>query len=495
MVVRSLLIGVVVLVMRLLTFPRTPWDAAEMHFPFAKMVAISIAASVITAVALVFAYERMLSGEGFQLPAVSGDKAPGTRCPEAGTASTIAALLFSCSAAVLVHAPTARLDALSWMFVALALVFLHTPALLGVLTAGAIICQPSMAVSGLTLLIAAMFLVLRDPRERVLAAVAFVVTALPFATIPQNIELAGPLNILRFTLHPWGSKIVALPLLVCVMAGIRPLARRWNPAIEVLLWFAFVHVAVGIALIDPAEGARWAVPSLMFTALVAAMGLRALHATGIGAAILVALSVWYAFPILRDRVTKPSPAIETVRAIPPGVVVLHDRDTAAFAKGMPLDEGLRRYVDEPDVRLMHLARLFPGPDGDSYGKLTNNKYRHLALIPIVDRYAPLRGVHGVERNEAGESWRWLEQEAELRVPRGRSVAIVELRLPASSPIEANDIQINATHVTVRRGQSVIAHVPLEQPILLFRAARAFDLQAPDTRRVAVQLITVRSAPQ
>jgi hypothetical protein len=400
----------------------------------------------------------------------------------------IAPLLFSFSAAVLVHAPTARLDSLSWMFIALALLFLDKPALLGVLTALAVICQPSMVISGLTLLIAAMFLVLHDPRERVLAAVAFGVTSLPFARIPENIALLGPLNIVRFTLHPWGSKVVALPLLVCVAAGIRPLMRRWNPSLEVLLWFGFVHTAVGIALIDPAEGARWAVPALMFTALVAAMGLHALRATWIGAAVLVALSVWYAFPILRDRVTGPSPAIETVRAIPQDAVVLHDGDTAAFAKGMPLDEGLRKYVDDRSVRLLHLTRSADPPPGDAYGKLTNNKYRRLLLLPIVDRYAPLRGVYGVERNAKGESWRWLEQEAELRVPRDSPVAHLELRLPPWSPIEANGVQINATRVTVRRGRSVIASVPLEGPVLLIRAERAFDLTPPDTRRVAVQWV-------
>jgi len=463
---RAILIAVLVLAVRLLTFPRTPWDAAEMHFPFGKMVGISIAASVIAAVALFFAYERMV---------------------ESNNAAVVAALLFSCSAAVLVHAPTARLDALSWMFVALALLCLDIPALLGIFAAAAIVCQPSMVISGLALLIAAMFLVLRDPRDRVLAAVAFIVTALPFARIPETIDLAGPLSIVRFTLHPWGSKIVALPLLVCVLAGLRPLARKWNPSVEVLLWFAVVHVAVGIALIDPAEGARWTVPSLMFTALVAAMGLQALRVTWIGAGILVALSVWYAFPILRDRVTKPSPAMAAARAIPADVIVLHDRETAAFAKGFPLDEGLRRFVDEPDVRLLHFAHLFPKADVDAYGKLTNNKYRHVALFPIVDRYAPMRGVFGLER-DATDSWRWLEPEAEVRVPRRSSMAEVELRLPASAPIELNDIQINATLVTVRRGQTVTAHVPLEQPILLIRATRAFDL--PDTRRVAVQLLRV-----
>jgi hypothetical protein len=45
-------------------------------------------------------------------------------------------------------------------------------------------------------------------------------------------------------------------------------------------------------------------------------------------------------------------------------------------------------------------------------------------------------------------------------------------------------------VIVPRGQTVEVHVPLEQPLLLFRAARSYPLRAPDTRRVAVQLLRI-----
>ena len=177
---------------------------------------------------------------------------------------------------------------------------------------------------------------------------------------------------------------------------------------------------------------------------------------------------------------------------------MQDRETAAYAKGIPLDEGLRRHVDD-EVPLLHFAygnsnepgaRVFSRPDNDAYGKLTRNAYRQVSLIPIAQRYAPLHGVFGIERNEAGESWRWLEREAEVRVPRGRAMARVTLRLPKDAPFATNDVQINATHVTVRRGESVVAHVPLEQPLMLIRAARVYRLAAPDTRRVAVQLVGI-----
>ena len=89
---RAYAIGALVLLARVLTFPRTPWDADELRFDFRFMVAISIAASVVTAVAFAKAY-----------------------CDD------MAALLFSFSAAALVHGAAGRLDAASWMFVTLAL--------------------------------------------------------------------------------------------------------------------------------------------------------------------------------------------------------------------------------------------------------------------------------------------------------------------------------------------------------------------------------------
>ena len=464
MVWRPYLIGVLVLLARVATLPRTPWDAAELRFPFAAMVAVSVVASVVTAIAIAM------------------------RDP-------LASVVFSFSAAVLVHAPAARLDALAWMFIALALISLRKPVLLGAFAGAALACG---MVSALAAFFAALLLVVTERRDRVIAAIAFVIVVLPFVTIPETLP-APAFSITRFTLHPWGSKLVFLPVLVACAAGIRSLVAKWTAELEVLFWFAVIHVAIGIAFVDPAEGVRYAVPSLIFTAFVAAEGLRTLRVHWIGAAAIAALSVWYAYPVLRDRVTRPSPPVEAARAIPEGVLVLVDRESAPFAKsGVPLDEGLRSHVDD-DVPLLHFsigasnepgARVFSREDHDAYGKLTRNAYRRVSLAPVEHRFAPLRGVFGIERNEAGESWRWLEREAEVRVPRGRAMARVTLRLPADARLETNEIQINATRATVRRGETIEVPVPLEQPLLLFRASRAYDLAPPDTRRVAVQLVRI-----
>lgn len=463
-----LVVGGVVLVARLLTLPRTPWDAVEMRFPFAAMVAISVTASVIAAVAMAMAF---------------GDAMP--------------ALLFSFAAGVMAHVPSARLDALSWMFVALALLWIERPVLLGVCAAAAVVCQPQMAISGVALLLAALLLVVKEKRGRLLAALAFVVVLLPFATVPENLSPAGPLNVFRFTLHPWGSKFVALPLLACVAAGIRPLMRKsWDHKREVLMWFAFVHVAFGVALFHPGDGVRYAVPSLMFTALVASEGLRALRGSWIGVVALCALSVWYVWPILHDRVTRPSPPVEAARTIPRNVIVLSDPETAAFARGLPLEEGMRRYIDDGDVRLIHFAHgrskapgaiTFSRDEHDAYGKLTRNAYRHVSLIPIADRFVALHGVYGLERNESGETWRWLEREAEIRLPKEGGAVVAELRLPAESPIAFNDVRVNEVMLRVPRGQTISVRLASSSH-LSFRSAFAFDLSQPDTRRVAVQLL-------
>lgn len=464
---QPLLIGVLVLLTRVATLPRTPWDAAELRFPFFAMVALSVVASAATAMAIAM------------------------RDP-------LASLLFSFSAAVLVHAPAARLDALAWLFLALALLSLRKPVLLGAFTAAAAACG---IVSALAMFLAALMLTVPARRDRFFATIAFVIVLLPFVTIPETLPTPPAFSIVRFTLHPWGSKFVALPVLIAVAAGIRPLVREWTAELEVLMWFAVIHAAIGIALIDPADGVRYAVPSLLFTAFVAAEGLRALRVQWVGAAAIAALSVWYAWPILRDRVTRPSPPVAAARAIPRGVVVLADRETAAFAREgvLLIDEGLRRHVDDT-VPLLHFAhgnsnepgaRVFARDDHDAYGKLTRNAYRRVSLVPVSDRFVPLRGMFGIERNEAGESWRWLEREAEVRVPRGRAMVRVTLRLPEDAPIAGNEIAINATRVTVRRGESVEVFVPLEQPLLLFRAARAYDLAPPDTRHVAVQVLRIR----
>lgn len=468
------------LAVRLLTFPRTPWEPEELRFPFAAMVAVSIVASVVTAVALARAFDDALG-----------------------------AVLFSLAAGVVVHAPMARMDALAWMFVAVAVWSCglrvadseggavtrnsQIATLFGALSGAVAACKPAFLLSALALLFAALFLVFRERRERVLAGIAFAAVALPFMVVPEDVSGVAGWNVVRFTLHPWGSKLVFVPLLAAVVAGIRPVMRAWNAKLEVLMWFALVHVATGVAAVKPADGVRWAAPSLMFTALVAAAGLRAMRIGWIGGAALCALSLWYAYPILRDRVTRPSVIVQALAAIPKDAAVLHDEATA-FAGGMPYDAGVQRFLDHP--RLLHVAavrshapgaRVFARGEHDAYGKLTTNVYGAVSLIPVPHPWFPMYGVGGVERGAAGESWRWLQKEAAIGVPAGRGPVTVTLRLPADAPLEANEVRVNGMPVRVRRGETVEAQVGAGKAVEL-RGSRAFPLGDGE---VAVQLLGAR----
>ena len=436
------IIGGVVLAARLLTLPRTPWDADELTHPFALMVAVSVAASVMTAVLLAW------------------------REP-------VAALLFSLSAAVMVHAPAARLDAPAWMFLAGSWLCLGAQAagprlnrrdagvaMFGALLAAAVACQPAMTISATAMLVAALVLVFRERRERMLAVLAFVIVVAPFVAVPDALMLPADFSIARFTLHPWGSKFVALPLLIAVAAGIRPLVGRWTAELEVLMWFTLVHVAVGIALVDPRDGVRFVVPALILPAIAAAEGLKTLRVRWVGAAVIMALSVAYAFPLLRERVMQPSPLAQAIQAKRPGMQIIDGRS------------------DEPG------AMVFSRSDTDQWGKLTRNTYRHASLVPVsgLARYG--HGVYGVERNEAGESWRWLARHAELDV---REPVKLTLRLPPDATIDFNDLVVNGAPVRVVRGGS--ASVPARGPVWI-DASRTYPLDAPDTRLVAVQLSRV-----
>lgn len=369
---RASTIGGVVLAVRLLTFPRTPWDLSELRFPFALMVGISIAASVATAVVIAL------------------------REP-------VAALLFSLSAAVMVHGVAATADAVAWMFLALAGV---SPP-----TSGGGRLKPALR----------------------LAAVAVAVGLLLSFRIPEELHLPHEFSIARFTLHPWGSKLVFLPLLVVVLAGVRPALRRKE--LEPLAWFTFAWLALGIAVIDPRDGARFAVPAMLLVAIVAAEGLKVLRAGWIGAAVLAALSIVYTYPLLRERVTTPSPLSRALRA--PG---------ETFARG----------------------------DADAWGKLT--RVPRTVAIERAPEFVPGAGVYGSE-----EGWRWVEAYAELSAPRPLTLT---LRLPASAKIEANDVRVNGVLVRVRRGES--ASVPVRGRVAI-ESAHAFALDPPDTRTVAVQI--------
>jgi hypothetical protein len=129
------------------------------------------------------------------------------------------------------------------------------------------------------------------------------------------------------------------------------------------------------------------------------------------------------------------------------------------------------------------AVVFSRSDADPWGKLTRNAFRHASVVPRPF-FRPGAGVSGVERSEAGESWRWLERHAELSAP---APVRLTLRLPLDAKIPFNEVRVNGVSVRIARGQTVTVSAPGRVQI---DAARAFRLDPPDTREVAVQLVRV-----
>ncbi|HEX8619701.1 MAG TPA: hypothetical protein VF911_19120, partial [Thermoanaerobaculia bacterium] len=167
---------------------------------------------------------------------------------------------------------------------------------------------------------------------------------------------------LRFIAHPWGPKLLALPLLVFAAVGvIRMWVARRNAASRnvmrarlcgvPLMAGCFVYLGFALWSMDPADAVRYAIPSLPIVALLAAMGATRVPLLAI---VYVAGAYWYASPVLRMRATTAAPptaAAEWIKAnAPRDTVVLFEMPLGPQAsyllreyKSMRIDAGLAQY--------------------------------------------------------------------------------------------------------------------------------------------------------
>jgi len=83
----------------------------------------------------------------------------------------------------------------------------------------------------------------------------------------------------RFVAHPWGPKSLSLPILALAVVGAVELVRRRVVRALPLATLAIVNLAVCLAFMDPADGARYALPSLPLVALAAVVGIDTLVAS------------------------------------------------------------------------------------------------------------------------------------------------------------------------------------------------------------------------
>ncbi len=332
--------------------------------------------------------------------------------------------------------------------------------------------------------------------------------------------------VVRFVFHPWGSKYLTLPLFLCATLGVPAFARRAR-ALLPLIVFTVVQLAFQIFFMDPADGARYSLPSMILVALLAALGLdvirRSVHvraAPYVAAALFAAASWWYVAPIVGTRARQPSPPFEAAqyaeKHFAPGTIVLYDnalKPHAEYLMGrfhpMPIEKGLAAYYKRGDVPLVMFvdggsadaaARTFWWPPSDAYGKLTRNLYRQVTLdpVPLSRRYLPLRGVYALERTVAGDEWRWLDREAAIRLPGGR-YATLSFGLSPDTPYDSTLVEVDVNggtpqQVIVRKGE--VARTTIwagftPDPVISISSRQAFYpatiLHNQDPRRLAVQL--------
>ncbi len=336
----------------------------------------------------------------------------------------------------------------------------------------------------------------------------------------------------RFVIHPWGSKYVTLPLLFFFAFGIVELERRGNRRMLPLVVFTLVQLAFELRSMDPADGVRYSIPILPLVALIAVCGLGLIRRSAqlrivpwLGVALIAGVSLWYVSPIVKPRTASASPPAAAAefaeRTLAPNTVILFDWSVRPHADylfarfhPMQIEAGLRDLYDRPDVPVMLFtnggsrdpeAKTFSWPMSDAYGKLTRNYYRVVSLEPIppARRYLPVRGVYALERTNDGETWRWLENDAVIRLPQLHGAhAKLSFTLSPSTPFESNDIALfvngaPAGKVIARRDGIASAEVALPSGNAELRivSARAFSpaavLHNGDSRTLAAQLTALQ----
>jgi hypothetical protein len=580
---RELLAALVVLITRFLTAPRTLWEADEHLFVaavksfeplanhphppgyplyvglgkfaavftdnlFGALVVVSIVACAVGVVALSLAFRRVVGDADL---AVSG------------------ALLFYFGAAMLVHGTLAMSDSAAIACTALALLAMtyfpieateRTAIGLGIAASAAIGIRPQLVVP----LLPVFLLVLlwsRDVRKIVAGLAAFAFVSIAWfaqlveackgwekfvtwethqasyvaqhdAAASRGAHSMGEVAS-RFIFHPWGPKSIALPVLLLALLGVIvffrtvPAAGR-RRSLPILL-FAAIHLVFALAVMDPADAPRYALPWLIAVALFAGLGLgivrdslRFRPAPYAAVALLAVLAWVYVAPIVVIRHRQPSPGVAAAAyanaAYPPNTVVLYDLSLRPQAEvlfsrfpAMALDRGLAAFYDRPDVPLVAFgdggafasdAKTFAWPDSDAYGKLTRDHYRVISLDPVDPRrrFLPLRGVYATERTDVLQ-WRWLQPSATIRLPRAHgSTLVLTFGLAHDVPYETNDVRVSVNgmagpSVTVARTAPATLTVGLPAvPVVdvTITAARSFApasvLHNQDPRLLAVQLL-------
>ena len=331
----------------------------------------------------------------------------------------------------------------------------------------------------------------------------------------------------RFIAHPWGTKVLSLPVLILAAIGLGHLARRRRRVFLPLIAAGAVYIAFALWIMDPADGVRYAIPFTLVVAVCVASGGQAIlpvRLRWLPPAIVAIASIIYTGPMLWQRRTTPSPPVQAVNYAranyPSAAVALYElplwpHATYFLRDRSPrrIDEGLARFYDDPDVPLFIFANgassqpgahTFRWQPSDAYSKLTRNHYRVASIIPVPPerRFRVVRNIHAPEREIDGLEWRWITSPGELQLPPApaRDVTL-RLGLPERYPFETNEVIVQGSHrVTLKRDSSaeITVSVPAGSPVIRIEAARTFrPIDVPgslsqDPRTLSVKLLDLRT---
>jgi hypothetical protein len=366
---REALGAVLVLVSRILTAPRTPWENDEflfaeavrnfdpsryhphppgfpllvligkvfawfIHDPWRALVVFSIVAAPIGFVAIARAFRNWIGDPNL---------------------AVCAALIYYFSASMLVHGTLALSDGPAMMFFGLALFAISSPhdadhdrnaIAIGIWTSATIGTRPQLLIPIAPMLIIAL-LQMRTMRQRAACVIAFgLFSAMWFlplvdaaggfeatrlyetkqaayvaahdATISRGGRSIAQL-VVRFLFHPWGTKYVTLPLFACVFLGIAAFVRlvrrdKFRSTLLPLVVFTVVQLIFELGWMDPADAARYSLPIMILIALLAVLGLDVvkrsvkIDATPvIVTAIFAIATLAYVWPLVGARTKVASP--------------------------------------------------------------------------------------------------------------------------------------------------------------------------------------------
>ncbi len=476
-----------------------------LHDPFASLVVVSVALTVVGFLAAAAAFRRLL------------------RDPWLGLGG---AFLFYTSPGMLVHASLPLSDAAAVAFLALAVwqtartdaTGAIDAALLGVFASLAVGCRPQLAIMVVPL-VAIALLSRRSLRQAVVATAAFAAVALAwvlplvvatggvqgflhyqltqasdFAANDADLARSGwrwTTLVLTFVAHPWGTKELSFPVLAfAALGGLALAGRRARAAAPFVVSAAIYLIFAGLTM-DPIDSVRYALPATMAVAMLAAAGLGAILTPALGArrlwaalpcvALFAAGSFHYTAPVIVQRHREASPPVQAAdyaRAhLPPDAVILFERPLQPHARQLfaafetaPLGQDFGDYADRGDTPVYVLADggsdvpgavSFTWDDSDAYGKLTRNHYRVVSIVPVPAsrRYRAVSGVYRPERTVDGTSWRWLAPSATLELPAiGAASVVLRLGVPHDYPWPSVGVTVR-----VDGGAAVTAKVRPDAP--------------------------------